>query len=303
MSVVVRTGIVGAAFLTVLTAVNFARAADERPPLVSRPSPLTLVKPGQMALSPDGDRVAIADRFGNRIYVLNSRGELIWSVGEGVALEQPTAVMFASSSELIFSQWESRRLFRVAEKTPTQIDTLEDFSAAVGPKARIIKLYSLRNRSILALTVKPDGLVRFDADWKKSTVLIKEGSGRGQLNHPVACAELMSGRIAVAQSGAYPVQVFDSKGGILFAVDWNSPSPRHDWDAAAVAVDQRETIWVADATHGQFRQYDPTGTLLSVRSFASPNRLPADMVITGDNQLMVIDENGRLDLYDLGLEK
>lgn len=303
MRVVMRTGIMGAAFLTVLTAVNFARAADERPPLISRPSPLTLVKPGQMALSPDGDRVAVADRFGNRIYVINSRGEFIWSVGEGVALEQPTAVMFASSGELLFSQWESRRLFRVAEKTPTQIDTLEDFTAAVGPKARIIKLYSLRNRAILALTVKPDGLVRFDADWKKSTVLIKAGSGKGRLDRPVACAELISGRIAVAQSGAYPVQVFNLDGGFLFAADWNSPTPPRDWEAAAIAVDRRETIWVADATHAQFRQYDPTGTLLSVRSFASPNRLPADMAITGDNQLMVIDENGRLEVYDLNVER
>jgi hypothetical protein len=302
MSVTMRSGMAGVVFWSVLAAMSAASPVDDRPPLIPRPAPVTVVKPGQMALSPDGDRVAIADRFGNRINVVNSRGEMIWSVGEGVTLEQPTAVMFASSGELIFSQWESSRLFRVAEKAPTQIDTLIDFSTVIGPRARIIKLYGLRNRSILTLTTKPDGLVRFDADWKKSTVLIKAGSGKGQLNYPVACAELMSGRIAVAQSGAYPVQVFDSKGGLLFAVDWNSPSPRNDWDAAADAVDQRETIWVADASLAQFRQYDPTGTLLSVRLFASPNRFPADMVITGDNQLMVIDENGRLDLYDLSQE-
>ncbi len=303
MKVKLRTGIAGAALLAILTVMDLARAADERPPLVSRPSPLTLVKPGQMTLSPDGDRVAIADRYGNRIYVVDSRGELVWSVGEGVALAQPTAVMFLSSSELIFSQWESPRLFRVGEKTPAQIDTLEDVSVAVGPKARITKLYNLRNRSILSLTVKPDGLVRFDSEWKKPTALIKAGSGKGRLDRPVACAELISGRIAVAQSGAYPVQVFNLDGGFLFAADWNSPTPPKDWEAAAIAVDRRETIWTADVTHAQFRQYDPTGTLLSVRSFASPNRLPADMVITGDNQLMVIDENGRLDLYDLNLEK
>jgi len=302
MSVVMRSVMAGVAILTVPAVMNVARAVDDRPPFIPRPAPVTVVKPGQMALSPDGDRVAIADRFGNRINIVNSHGELVWSVGEGVAIEQPTAVMFASSSELIFSQWESHRLFRVAEKTPTQIDTLEDFSAAVGPRARIIKLCGLRNRSILALTTRPDGLVRFDADGKKSTVLIKAGSGKGRLDRPVACAELMSGRIAVAQGGAYPVQVFDSDGGFLFAADWNSPTPRENWEAAAVAVDRRESIWVADATRAQFRQYDPTGTLLSVRSFASPNRFPADMAITGDNQLMVIDEDGRLDLYDLSQE-
>lgn len=299
MRVTARTVLVGVA---ILIAANTARAVDERPPLIARPLPLTVTKPGQLALSPDGNRVAVTDRFANRIHVLDSHGESIWSVGEGVALEQPTAVTFISPAELIFSQWESRRLYRVAEKTPTRIDSLEDFSTVLGPKARIIKLYTLKNRSILVLTSKPDQLVRFDADWKRSTVLIRAGSGKGRLGRPSACVEMMSGRLAVAQGGAYPVQVFNADGSLLFAADWNSPTPPGDWEAGAIAVDRRETIWAADVTHAGFRQYDPTGTLISLRPFASPNRIPADMAITADNQFIVVDENGRLDLYDLNLE-
>lgn len=224
-----KTSVVGIALFITLVAAVSPRAADEGPPLIPASVPLTFVKPGQMTVSPDGDRIAIADRFGNRIYVINTRGELIWSVGEGVALEQPTAVMFSSSSELVFSQWESRLLFRVAEKSPTAIDTLEDSSLTLGPKARIAKLYGMKNGSTLVLISGPDMLVSMDQGFKKSTVLIKAGSGKGRLDRPVACTQLISGRFAIAQEGAYPLQVFGGDGNFVFAADWNSPTPQKNW--------------------------------------------------------------------------
>jgi hypothetical protein len=74
------------------------------------------------------------------------------------------------------------------------------------------------------------------------------------------------------------------------------------WIASAVAIDQRERVWASDLTNAKFRLYDLTGTPEYEIPFASPLAKPCDMAITSDNQLFVIDDNGRLEIYDLGQE-
>ncbi len=291
---------IGCAVLLVASA--GAQVSDEYPPLISRPASVVLIKPGQMSLSPDGDRVAIADQFGNSIQVMDSRGALIWSASQAIAFNQPVAVAFAGSGELLFSQWESLQIFRVNEKWPSVIDTVADLSAFIGPGSRICKLYRQPDQSWLILVSNPDRLFSFDSDFSKSKILIKSGGSKGKLDRPTACALASSGRIVVAGRGHFPTQIFDPAGTFVVLADWNTATPVARWEAAAVAIDQRETIWVVDATNMQFRCYDPTGTLTSARSIASGNRFPSDMAITVDHQLLVSDANGRIDIYDLSQE-
>lgn len=288
--------------VVLLVASAGAQVPDERPPLISRPASVVLIKPGQMSLSPDGDRVAISDQFGNSIQVIDSRGALIWSASQAIALNQPVAVAFAGSGELLFSQWESLQIFRVNEKWPSVIDTVADLSAFIGPGSRICKLYRRADQSWLILASNPDRLFSFDSNFSNPQILIKGGGSKGKLDRPVACAQASSGRIVVAGRGHFPIQIFDPLGKFVVSADWNNATPAASWEAAAVAIDQRETIWAVDATNMQFRCYDPTGTLTSVRSIASGNRFPSDMAITVDHQLLVSDASGRIDIYDLTQE-
>jgi DNA-binding beta-propeller fold protein YncE len=277
-------------------------SAEEKPPLIARPTSIVLSKPGQAALSPDGDRVAISDRFGNSIQVIDSRGNLVWAAGEGLALNQPTAVAFASSGDVLYSQWDGHLVFRVSQKSVNRIDTVADLSKSAGPASRILKIYLQPDKAWLVLTSNPDQLVRFDTDFKTPAVLVKGGSSKGKIDRPTGVAQTASGRLVVAARGANPVQIFDQSGKFLVAADWNASTPVGIWEAAAVTVDTRERVWAFDATNIRLREYDQTGTLLSTRGISSGNRFPVDMVITADNQLIVIDANGRIDLYDLNLE-
>jgi len=290
-------GILAAGLVTPVLGAYFSM-----PPLVSTPRML-VARPGQLAITPSGDRVAATDRLNNSITVVNTSGDLLWSVGDGVALIQPTAAVFISDKELVFSQWESRVLCRVTEDNPKFIDTVIDLTDALGNKAHIVRLYRLRDQTFLALTENPDKLVRFDARWKQTGVLIEGGSGKGRLGHGTSCAEMASGKLVVTGNTLYPVQFFDPKGKLLLTADWNNPAPAVGWLAAAVAVDLRDFVWVADASKSQCRLYDQTGTMLREMSFDSPAFVPADMIVTSDNRLFVVGVNGWLEIYDLSQER
>lgn len=271
------------------------------PELVATPR-MIVARPGQLAVSPTGDRVAATDRLNNSITIVNTSGDPLWSVGEGVALIQPTAAVFISDRELVFSQWESRVLCRVAEDNPKSIDTVIDLTDALGSKAHIVRLYRLRNQTFLALTENPDRLVHFDSQWKQAGVLIEGGSGKGKLGHATSCTEMASRKLVVTGNTLYPVQFFDPKGKLLLTADWNNPAPAGGWLAAAATVDLRDFVWVADASKAQCRLYDQTGTMLRELSFASPAFVPADMAVTSDNRLFVVGINGWLEIYDLSRE-
>jgi hypothetical protein len=276
--------------------------ADELPPLIGRSASITVAKPGQLSVSPSGDRLALTDRFSNRIHILDTRGNVLWSVSEGVTLNQPQAIFMSDAGTVVFSQWDSRLLFRVIESTPQVIDTVVDLSGALGMKARIMRIVQRRDKSYLILTDNPEQLVHFAFDWTDPHVIAKGGSGKGKLYGSTACAELPAGRLVVVGNGNYPVQLFDNSGRFLTAADWNNPMPQGGWIGSALAVDQRERIWVADLTKSVFRRYDLTGTSIDIRPFSSPVSRPVDMAVTSDNQLFVLNDNGRLDMYDLGQE-
>ena len=297
------SGKVAVAGLIAATIVPLARAGHfDMPPLVSAPR-MVAANPGQLAVAPSGDRVAITDRYNNAIHIVNTSGDPLWSVGEGLSLAQPTAIVFVSDGELVFSQWDSRVLCRVTEENPRSVDTVIDLSDPLGGKAHVVRLCRLRNGKFLILTENPDRLVRFDSEWKQPHVLIEGRSRKGGLGHASSCAEMGSGKLVVTGNLRYPVQFFDSEGKLLLTADWNNPAPAGGWQATAVTVDLRDFVWVADATGSQCRVYDQTGTKLSERPFVTSGYLPVDMTVTSDNRLFVVSSNGRLEIYDLTQER
>lgn len=290
------------AFLLIVVGPMCLAQSNTPPPLVGRVVPIRISKPEQLSLAPTGDRLVVADRFANRIVVMDTRGTQLWWVGEGITLNQPHGVMMVDAATVVFSEWGSRRIFKVSENAPQAVDTIADLSASLGSRARINRLYKLHDGSNLVLSESPDQLVRYAADWSTPREIVAEGSGKGKLDRSSDCALLPAGRLAVSGGGRNPIQLFDLSGRFLTIVDWNSPTPEAGWTASAVAVDQRERIWATDLTNAQFRLYDLTGTPVYEIPFGSPLAKPCDMAITSDNQLFVIDENGRMEIYDLDQE-
>lgn len=279
-----------------------ANTTSEPRPLTGRSATVVISKPGQMALAPSGDRLAVADRFANSIQVLDTRGVLLWSVGENITLDQPQAVQMTKVDELVFTQWQSLKVMRVCEKNSQVIDTLHDFASTFNRKSRILRLYGLPDNSHLLLIDNPEQLIVCDSDWSNSKAIVKSFSSGGKLAGVAGCVVLPNGRLAVAGASPYPVQLFDRTGKFITKTDWNSPVPQASWMASAVAIDHRERIWVADPTNLNFRRYDLTGTLIDVLQFTIGNTSPIDMAISSDNQLFVLNANGRIDIYDLGRE-
>lgn len=270
----------------------------DSPPLIGRIAPITFSKPGQLAVCPSGDRFAVTDRFANRIFVLDAEGALIWSIGDGAIIRQPQAVMMTDDQTVLFSQWGTRTILRTTQSTSRQIDTVASLDAP-GSGAVIKRLYRQNDGSILVLWENPDCLQRWAIDWTTHQEIVAEGSGKGRLDRSVGCALLPGGQIAVAGAGDFPVQIFDQRGKLRGAADWNKPAGKTGWIATAIAVDQRARMWVADPASSRFRVYDQVGNQLFVVAFSVPLLQPTDMVATPGNQLFVLSSTGKLEMYDL----
>lgn len=289
-----------AAVLVAMTSGTTAQSV-ERAPLIGREATIRIPKPGQMSLAPSGDRVAVADRFGNRILVFDVHGAMMWSSGEAAGLRQPQAILMTEATEVCFVQKGSLHLLKISERTPQSVDTITLLTAPSG-KGEIRRLYRQPNGRFLVLWENPDALQRWSHDWSHPELLIEEGSEKGRLDRPTSCLSLSANRIAVSGSGRYPVQLFDKSGKFLSLVDWANPTGKSVWEASALAVDHRERIWVADITNSQYRVYDLVGNMLFYRPFAAPAQKPTDMIVSSDHQLLVLNDSGRLEIYDLSQE-
>lgn len=258
---------------------------------------------GQLSLAPTGERIAIADRFGDRIMVIDSRGRLQWSVGDRLPLSQPQAVLLGADDRVIFSQWDSPLLLGISSQRPEQVDTVADLSGHLPAQARILKLYSTGATGRMVLTDHPASIWVCDSSWSAFRQLVVPGTKGIRTESITDLAMLPGGELVVTGSLGEPLQWVDKRGGRITSAEWNSTRPHATWIATSVAIDQQQRIWVADQSARLFRRYSPTGTLLGRVQLADPASYPVGMAVTSDNLLVVVTSAGDIDLYDLAQEE
>lgn len=258
-----------------------------------------LERPSGLAVSPEGEQIAIADAQANRIVVIDYRGEPLWTAGDRAALKQPYAVAFADESRLLFLTSESSTIFGVSRENPTEIDTVTSLSLVTGRDLRVEQLLRETSGTWLVLDSKKGEVLRFDADWKFLEVVVPHGSGKGMVLVPTSMTVLSGGRLVVTDERNYPAQAFARDGKFLFHLGWNSPTFERGWEASAAAVDNRGMVWVSDATNYRFRVFDPAGTQIGTVAWPNPAFRPVAMTGTVDNRMMVLGEFGVAAYYTL----
>ena len=256
-----------------------------------------LVRPVAMALSPSGQQVAIVDQALAVIIVIDLDGDVIWTVGKQVHLDQPQAVWFAAEDRLCFVQQNQPYILAVSQKNVAVLDTLVDLSDALTDEYSVDQVVRHGDYGYLVLDKTSAQIHLLDQAWNLSPAFMKNGSGKGRLLVPTAVASITGNRVVVTDRKNYPVQVFTAEGKFLFQAGWNQPATERSWEATAITVDNREIIWVADETNRQFRFYDPSGVPTGTSAFEDQSLLPVAMTATSDGRILVLDARGDLLFY------
>ena len=248
------------------------------------------VAPTQLALSPTGDKIVISDRFANKIYVIDYRGEFLWAVGENVKLERPRAVAFVSDNEIIFTVENSSLIFKASENDPQSLDTIADLVTLLKRKSVIKQIIGNSNGDFLMLDEKEGAILFVSADWKSARTIVGNGQGKGKVWAPSQAALDFSGKIMVADLKNFPFQAFTPEGKFLFYGGWDKPGMDKGWEASAIAVDRQEQIIVADKSNAQLRVFDQSGReVKTVELGYAPVNITA-ITATVDGRLYLIDE-------------
>ena len=187
----------------------------------------------------------------------------------------------------------------VNEEDPRAVDTVCNLSTPPSKWGRVNQMMCRPNGDFVVLDRDAGEIAVFDAEWEYREKLVNYGSGKGKIIAPSSFAMMTSGKLVVGDRKNFPIQIFAPDGKFLFYGGWNQPSAQHGWEAAAVAVDSRDFVWVADETNAQFRIFDQSGTLISTLPFYHQAISPVAMTGTIDNRMAVLEQTGTLLFYTL----
>ncbi len=252
-----------------------------------------LSRPVQLAVSRDGGSIGVADKNGNRIIVLDVDGNEVWSAGDAVRINQPSAVGFDAMGAVLFTEEKKLVVFKVAKDALTRIDTVADLTAVL-PDARSIDQIIPTGNLYLLLDRSKATVYRCKADWTLDKVLLKHGQGKGKLWSPSSIAVDLSKNIIIADEANLPIQTVSPDGNFLFRGSWNSPQQEPNWECSAVCVTSTETVWAADVTNSTWRLYDRSGSEVSRIPFNPAILRPVSMIALPNNRAFVADANGTI---------
>jgi DNA-binding beta-propeller fold protein YncE len=266
----------------------------------ARPSD-ELVKPYGVAVSRLG-RVYVADTVARRVFVFDPEAKGVSFVGEtGLGkLTKPVGVAVDGEGKVFVADATMNRVFGY--------DLAGQLAIAIGREGEL--------ESPSGLTVDRERNLLYVADAKKHYVLCystKDGSavrtighrggGPGEFNFPTNLTVGGNGRLYVADTLNFRIQVFDHDGGFLAEFGAQGDTPGTFNRPKGVGVDSEDHIYVADSSFNNFQIFDAAGQLLlyvgSGGSQPGEFFLPAGLCIDDRDRIYVADQgNARVQVFE-----
>jgi DNA-binding beta-propeller fold protein YncE len=263
--------------------------------------PSVLVKPHGVAVSADGNRLAVTDTdiAGVHVFQLEPRSyQRIETWGApNQRFECPTAVA-----------WDGDTLW-VADSKLHAVAILRP-----GSPGRLIGADRLRRPSGLAFCpasgrayVADAGghaVVAFDRQGKEVLRFGKQGAELGDFNYPGHLAIGPDGTLVVADCLNFRVQRFDPEGAPLGAFGQKGDAPGDFSLPKGVTIAPDGNIWVVDANFENVQAFTPSGQLLMVfgEEGQKPGQfwLPAGACIDARGRVWIADTyNRRVQVFEL----
>jgi DNA-binding beta-propeller fold protein YncE len=275
--------------------------------LVGSDKVAALYQPMGIALSADGQRLYVADRAWNSVFVFDQKQRTFRTIGddERYPLILPVGVAL-DGAENVYVTDTGTRSVRVYDKDG---DFLRGIGKEILTRPTGIAIDSARQRLYVVDTGQNDSqeahrVKVFDLDGTFLEQIGRRGTGDGEFNFPTFASLDAEGRLYVVDSINARIQVFGPDGTFLWKF---GHSGDHIGDFArpkGVAVDSFGNIYVVDSRWSNIQIFNQQGQLLMIFGGVGeyPGLLlnPTAITIDRDNRIYVSDTLGkRVSIYQL----
>lgn len=259
-----------------------------------------LMKPYGVAAARDG-RVFVTDTAARRVFVFDPHAKSVEFIGEKGPgkISKPVGVALDDADRVFVADATLKRVFGFGADGAMAI--------AIGQDGE------LQNPSGLAIDRERRQL--YVADAKKHQVLCyastdgrfiraigKRGVNAGEFNFPTNLTVDRQGRLYVADTLNFRIQVFEADGTFVKSIGSQGDGPGHLNRAKGVGVDSDGHIYVADTSFNNFQIFDGEGQILlfvgSTGSGPGEFLLPAGLFIDDEDRIYVADQgNARVQVF------
>lgn len=268
---------------------------------------LGLYQPMGLALSEDRQRLYVADRAWNLVFVFDFKTGAVRTIGDqerypltlpvGVALDGQENVYVADTGTRTVRVYDSsgqflRGIGKDALVRPTGV-------AIDVARRRLYVVDTGQNDSTEAHRVKV-----FDLDGQLLQQIGRRGDGDGEFNFPTFASLDSQGRLYVVDSVNNRIEVFSPEGKFLRKFGQSGDRIGDFARPKGVAVDTFGNTYVVDSRWSNVQIFNQEGQLLmifgGVGTYPGLLMNPTAIVIDGENRIYVSDTLGkRVNVYEL----
>lgn len=260
----------------------------------------TMIKPYGVAVSPDG-RVLVTDTAARRVFSFDPDAKVVTFVGEGGAgkLTKPVGVAVEADGRVFVADGTQNRVFGYAPDGRLVMAIGHD-GELHGPSGLAVD--RLNHRLYVADSSKHQIFCYSTVDGAAIRTMGKRGGAPGEFNFPTNLFVDQAGKLYVADTMNFRIQVFDADGAVVKVFGTQGDTPGTFNRPKGVAVDSEGDIYVADASFDNFQIFDAEGRLLlfvgSGGHDAGEFFLPAGLYIDERDRVYVADQgNARVQVF------
>ena len=266
----------------------------------SRPSDV-MVKPYGVAVSRLG-RVYVTDTAARRVFVFDPEAKAVSFVGEKGPgkLTKPIGVAVDGEGKVFVADTTVNRVFgydlqgQLAIAIGREGDLESPSGLAVDRARNLLYVADAKKHHVLCYSTVDGSVVR---------TIGRRGGGPGEFNFPTNLFVNRNGRLYVADTMNFRIQMFNPEGGFLGEFGTQGDTPGTLNRPKGVGVDSEGHIYVADSSFNNFQVFDAAGQLLLYvgSGGTEPGEfiLPAGLCIDDRDRIYVADQgNARVQVFE-----
>jgi DNA-binding beta-propeller fold protein YncE len=261
----------------------------------------TLVKPYGVAASKDG-RVFVTDTVARRVFVFDPQARSVSFIGEKGPgkISKPVGVAIDDADRVFVADATLNRVFGYSPDGQLAIAIGHDgefenpSGLAIDRQQHVLYVADAKKHQIFSYSTVDGSLIG---------TIGKRGVEHGEFNFPTNLSVDRQGRLYVADTLNFRVQVFDRAGAFLKSIGIQGDGPGALNRAKGVGVDSEGHVYIADSSFNNFQIFDADGQILmfvgTPGSGPGEFLLPAGLFVDSQDRIYVADQgNARVQVFE-----